>query len=100
MALETIPFDAAKNLETQADQAEYLTDVRAAGDPAAFAHSIGVVARARGMSTVSRGAGVQRANLYRALSKDGHPEMATIIKVVQSLGLRLAVLPAEQAKAI
>lgn len=100
MALKTIPFDAAKYLETEADQAEYLTDALAGGDPAAFAHAVGVVARARGMSMVARTAGVQRANLYRALSKDGHPEMATIVKVVQSLGLRLAVLPAEQAATV
>ena len=34
-------------------------------------------------------AGLGRESLYKALSKDGNPEFATVLKVVQALGLKL-----------
>jgi probable addiction module antidote protein len=56
------------------------------------------VARARGMSEVASKAGVSRESLYRALSADGNPEFATILRVMQALGLRLSAAPAPQKK--
>lgn len=94
MPLETIPFDGAEYLDDEESQRSYLADVFGTGDPAAMAHAIGVVAKARGMTAIARDAGVQRAHLYRALSAKGKPEIATIMKVLQSLGLRLSVVAA------
>ena len=61
------------------------------GDPALITHALGVVARAEGMTEVARQAGLTRASLYKALSADGHPEFATVLKVVQALGLKMTV---------
>ncbi len=97
MTLETFPFDAAEYLDDAASQAEYLSDAFGTGNPAAMTHALGVVARARGMTQIAREAGVQREHLYRALSGDGHPEMATIVKVVQALGMRLDIVPVAAA---
>ncbi len=58
----------------------------------------GVVARARGMSEVAREAGVSRESLYRALSIDGNPEFATVLRVVRALGLQLSAIPVQQRK--
>ena len=41
------------------------------------------------MSRVARKAGLGRESLYKALSPNGNPEFATILKVVRALGLRL-----------
>jgi probable addiction module antidote protein len=41
------------------------------------------------MSEIARGAGMGRESLYKALSPDGNPELATVLKVLRSLGLRL-----------
>ena len=41
------------------------------------------------MTEVARSAGLGRESLYKALSPDGRPELATIMKVVQALGLKL-----------
>ncbi|HEU5018848.1 MAG TPA: hypothetical protein VFT69_12865 [Pseudolabrys sp.] len=39
-------------------------------------------------------AGLSRENLYRALSPDGNPEFATVVRVLQALHLKLAAVPA------
>lgn len=94
MPVETIPFDGSEYIDDEESQQSYLADVFGTGDPAAIAHAIGVVAKARGMTAIARDAGVQRSHLYRALSARGKPEIATVMKVLASLGLRLSVVPA------
>ena len=46
-------FDMAEQLKTQADIAEYLTQVLADGDPGELAAALGHIAKARGMSLSS-----------------------------------------------
>lgn len=91
MALETIPYDSADYLKTREDVAAYLEAAFEDGDPALITHALGVVARAEGMTEVARQAGLTRASLYKALSADGHPEFATVLKVVQALGLKMTI---------
>lgn len=91
MALETTPYDTAEFLKTREDVAAYLEAVFEDGDPALISHALGVVARAEGMTEVARQAGLTRASLYKALSADGHPEFATVLKVVRALGLKLTI---------
>ena len=50
--------------------------------------------RARGMSSVARETGLGRESLYKSLSEHGNPELATLLKVVRSLGLKLVAQPA------
>lgn len=91
MALETIRYDTADHLKTREDVAAYLEAVFEDGDPALITHALGVIARAEGMTEVAKQAGLTRASLYKALSADGHPEFATVLKVVQALGLKMTV---------
>jgi probable addiction module antidote protein len=55
------------------------------------AAALGDVARARGMSKIAKAAGLGRESLYKALSAEGNPEFATVLKVLSSLGLKLHV---------
>ena len=41
------------------------------------------------MSQVARDAGLSRENLYKALSEEGNPSFATVLKVARALGVRL-----------
>jgi probable addiction module antidote protein len=91
MALKTTRYDTADHLKTKEDVAAYLEAVFEDGDPALIAHALGVIARAEGMSEVAKQTGLTRASLYKALSADGHPEFATVLKVVQALGLKMTV---------
>ena len=91
MPLETFPYDTADHLKTKADVAAYLEAVFEDGDAALITHALGVIARSEGMTEVAKATGLTRASLYKALSVDGHPEFATVLKVVQALGLKLTV---------
>jgi probable addiction module antidote protein len=89
MAAETKAFDAAAYLETEEDVVAYMTEALASSDAAIVAHALGVVARARGMSRIARETGFSRESLYRALSADGNPELATVLRIMEAIGLRL-----------
>jgi probable addiction module antidote protein len=86
-------YDSAEYLKTDEDMQAYLDACmeEASDDPAFIARALGVVARARGMTQLARETGLARENLYKALSGEGNPEFATILKVIHALGLRLSV---------
>lgn len=86
---KTIPYDSAEFLETEEDMAVYLEACLEENDPALIAHALGVITRIKGMTQLSRETEITREGLYRALSKDGNPEFATVLKVFNALGLRL-----------
>ncbi|MBG53348.1 MAG: putative addiction module antidote protein [Rhodobiaceae bacterium] len=88
---KTRAWDSAEHLETNEDIAAYLDAVLAENDPALLTHALGVVARARGMTELARETGLGRASLYKALSAEGHPEFATVMKVMDALGVRMSV---------
>ena len=90
---ELHPFDSAQHLETEADIAAYLEACAAEEDPALMAHARGVVARARSVSRVARDAGMTREGVYKALSGEGNPSLATVMKVARALGYRLTFQP-------
>lgn len=96
----TTAWDPAEHLETEADMAAYLEAALEESDPALIAAALGDIARAKGMTQVAREAGLGRESLYKALSPDGNPEFATIMKVVSALGLQLHAAPAGPKTAV
>jgi probable addiction module antidote protein len=88
---KTIPWDSAEHLKTDEDIANYLEAVFEDGDPALIVHALGVIARAKGMTQIAHATGLGRESLYKALSSDGNPEFATVLKVLRALGLKLKV---------
>lgn len=87
--VRTQPWDAAQYLETAEDMAAYLDAALEDGDPGVIVAALGDIARAQGMAKIAREAGVGRESLYKALSSNGNPEFATVLKVVRALGLQL-----------
>lgn len=86
-------FDAAELLTDPETQAELISEALETGDAKFIAHAIGTVARARGMSKVSKDSGVTREALYRALSSDGDPRLSTLTSVLTALGIGLRAQP-------
>ena len=80
---KTIPYDVAEQLRTPEEMAAYLDAwfEEAPDDAAGIARALGDIARARGMTQVARDAGLSRESLYKALSEDGNPSFATVLKV-------------------
>ena len=86
-------WDSAEHLKTDEDMAAYLEAcLQEAGDDAAFiAKALGNIARAKGMTQFSKDTGLGRESLYKALSGEGNPSFATILKVTHALGLKFHV---------
>ena len=85
-------WDAADYLDTAEDLALYLDAALAENDPALVAAALGDIARSKGMSAIARETGLSRESLYRSLSPNGNPELGTILKVAESLGIRFRAL--------
>jgi probable addiction module antidote protein len=96
---KTVPYDIAEQLRTPEEMAAYLDAWldEAPDDAAGIARALGDIARAKGMSQVAKEAGLSRESLYRALSADGNPSFATVLKVARALGLRLHAAAARAA---
>ncbi len=90
-------FDMAEHLDSDEAIAQYLSIVLEENDPAELAHALGTIARARGMTEVARASGLTREALYKALRPTSQPRFDTIMKVINSLGLKLSVQPSAHA---
>ncbi|MBB2893007.1 addiction module antidote protein [Flexivirga oryzae] len=84
-------YDSADYLSSIDDVAAYLeAAVEEAGEDAAFiAQALGTIARSGNVSELARRTGMSREGLYKALSEEGNPSFATIVKVATALGLRI-----------
>ena len=93
MAEKFSRYDSADYLKTEEDIEAYIeASMEEAGDdPSFIAHALGVVARARSMSQLARDTGMTREGLYKALSGEGNPTMATVAKVAKALGYKLSL---------
>jgi probable addiction module antidote protein len=87
--IKTRRWDVTRHLRSERDMAAYLNAALEDGDPMLVAAALGDIARAKGMTGVARKAGLGRESLYKSLSPEGRPELATVLKVVQALGLKL-----------
>ena len=88
---KTTPYDVAEHLCTPEEMAAYLDAwlEEAPDDAAGIATALGNIARAKGMTQVAKDTGLSRESLYRALSADGNPSFATVLKVARALGVKL-----------
>lgn len=89
MPIKTTPFDAAEYIDDPESQAELLADAFETGNATYITHALGIIARARGMTSVAKEAGVTREALYKALSETGDPRLSTLLGVTKALGVTL-----------
>ena len=84
-------FDPSAYLDNDEVIAEYLTAALEDGNPDVFLAAVGNVAKARGMSEIAESTGVGRESLYKAFAPGAKPRYDTVLKVLQSLGVKLSV---------
>jgi probable addiction module antidote protein len=84
-------WDSADYLATEEDFALYfeICTEEDPGDGSLIRAALGAISRARGMTQLARDTGLSRDGLYSALSREGNPSFATILKVTHALGLKL-----------
>jgi probable addiction module antidote protein len=95
------PFDFSSRdalLRDPENAALYLAEFLESGDMELFQEGLRHVAKAQagGVKAIAEQAELGRANLYKALSKNGNPQMGTVTKMLAALGLKLTVMPAHQ----
>ena len=93
MAETLTPWDAADYIETSEDARLYLEAAidEDPGDGSLIRAALGSIARSRNISALAQDAGLNRGNLYKALSDEGNPSFSTVLKITRVLGLKLRV---------
>ncbi|MCY4192837.1 MAG: putative addiction module antidote protein [bacterium] len=66
------------------------------GDGAVIRSVLKHIAQTQNMSALARDTGLNRGNLYEALSEDGNPTLSTLLKLAGALGLRLRLESVEE----
>ena len=84
-------FDPSAFLDKKSVIAEYLTAALQDENPDVFLAAVGNVAKARGMSSIAESTGLGRESLYKAMAPGAKPRYDTVLKVLQSLRVKLKV---------
>lgn len=95
----TTPWDPSDHLETREQMAHYLEAALEEGDSGVIAAALGDIARSKGMSAIAEATSLGRASLYKSLPENGNPELTTVLKVVDALGLKLTASPSDSDEA-
>ncbi|MBN2964285.1 putative addiction module antidote protein [Sulfurospirillum sp. T05] len=82
-------FDISEYLDSPESIAEYLSQVLEEGDQNELLRAVGHIAKAKGMSQISKETGLGRESLYKTFQEGAEPKFSTILKVLKSLGLTL-----------
>lgn len=90
MKTETKLWDAADYLQHDEDVVHYLNAAFEEGDPVLIAAALDDVARARGLPKLGLGDFEQDRSNFSP-SRDGAPELGSVLKAMRALGLRLKV---------
>ena len=86
-------WDVTEHLRTREDARLYLEACAEEdpGDGSLIRVALNDIARAGNMSQLAREVGMSREGLYKALSKDGNPSFATVMRVTRALGLQVRI---------
>lgn len=95
----TTPYAFADYVETEDDVRVVLSAAFESNDPATIKRKIGAIAPSRGMAAIAAATGLQREGLYKSLSETGNPELKTLLKILDALGLVLTIRPKRAARA-
>lgn len=88
-----------ESLKDRSEAAAYLNAALEDGSPKVFLLALRHVAEAYGMSSVAKGAQLNRVSMYRMLSEEGNPQLASLRAVLDQCGLRLAIEVGEPVSA-
>ncbi|MDE0051930.1 MAG: putative addiction module antidote protein [Rhodospirillales bacterium] len=86
-------WDVTRHLRTREDACLYLEACAEEdpGDGSLIRAALNDIARAGNVSQLARDAGMSREGLYKALSENGNPSFATVVRVTRALGLQVRI---------
>ena len=93
MAEAFTKWDVTEHLRTREDARLYLEACAEEdpGDGSLIRAALNDIARAGNMSRLAREVGMSREGLFKALSEDGNPSFATVMRVTRALGLQVRI---------
>jgi probable addiction module antidote protein len=91
--MKTSKWDMAEFIDTKEDVIAHLTVAFEENDIDFLLSVISALARSKGMAEIAQDLGVSREGLYKSLSPGSNPAFGTVVKTLDSLGLRLRVEP-------
>jgi len=91
--VKTEIFDAANFLDNKEVIAEYINIALESEDPNDLLRALDTVARAKGISKISKETGLNRESLYKSLKEGKRPYFDTLQKILNSLGIKFKVVP-------
>jgi probable addiction module antidote protein len=86
---EIADFDISQYLDSKEMIAEYLSQVLADGDNDELFEAIGNIAKAKGMTQISKDTGLGRESLYKTFHAGAKPRFETVMRVLNSFGVKL-----------
>ena len=86
-------WDAAKYIRNTEEARLYLEACAEEdpGDGSLIRVALGDIARAHNMSNLAQRVGMTRQGLYKALSSEGNPSFATVMRITRALGMDLRI---------
>ena len=86
-------WEVTSHLRTQEDARLYLEACAEEdpGDGSLIRAALNDIARAGNMSRLAREIGMSREGLYKALSEDGNPTFATVMRITRALRMKLRI---------
>ncbi len=78
-------------LKDPAYASEYLNEALNEGSQEVFMLALRDVARSKGMTQTAREADLNRETMYRMLSQKGNPNLSSLTKLLDTLGLTLSI---------
>ena len=86
-------WDPAEYLRTKEDVRLYLEACadEDPGDGSVIRAALNNIARAQNMSQLAREIGMTREGLYKALSENGNPSFALVVRLTRALGMQLRI---------
>lgn len=100
MALKVTTYqkDLIESLKNPREAAAYLNAAMEEGDRVVFLLALRNIAEAHGgIAAIAEKANMNRENLYRIFSRRGNPEIKSVLKILQSIGLNLTVSPKKRS---
>ena len=89
MPIKLSNFDVSEYLDNQESIAAYLSAIVEDGNPKLLLSAISDIAKARGMAKIASDSGLGRECLYKALNPESKHRFETILKVLNSLGVKI-----------
>ncbi len=86
---KTTEFDISQYLDDKEIIAEYLTQVLKDRDMEELLQAVGNITKAKGMRQVAKDTDLGRESLYKTFQVGAKPRFETVMKVLNSLGVKI-----------